>query len=280
MLKRTITGVILAAILLLLLYFQGWALRIALIALMLVSFWEMYGAFSKMGTKPAKWVGILYALCVLPAYLLLGSGIILPLTTLFAMLGLGVIILRGKVDFPSAMGTIFPLIYPGLMVALIIPMQDMDSKLMASMALTLAFVIAFLSDVFAFEIGVHFGKRKLSPAISPNKTIEGAVAGLAGGIVAGGLVFLIAQMMVKYVPFAMKHAIQMPPVWHFALLGLVGSAASQIGDLTASMIKREAKIKDFGNLFPGHGGMMDRMDGVLFNAVVVYMYFLTIGMVI
>ena len=99
------------------------------------------------------------------------------------------------------------------------------------------------------------------------------MAGLAAGVLSAILVPLIAGWITTYVPMAVPYAVDLPPLWQFALLGLIGSAASQIGDLTASMVKRYCGIKDFGNMFPGHGGMMDRMDGVLFTGVVVYVYF-------
>lgn len=273
MLRRAVTGAFLAAGLIALLWVQGWPLRIALVAMMVISFWEMYDAFEKRGARPVRWVGIIYALLSLPLYLLRGSAALGPLMTVACMLGLAMIILRGKVDFPSAVATLFPMLYPGMMVTLMFPMQDIPSKTLASMALALTFAVAFLTDVLAYIVGSRWGRHKLSPELSPHKSVEGAVAGLAAGVLSAILVPLIAGWITTYVPMAVPYAVDLPPLWQFALLGLIGSAASQIGDLTASMVKRYCGIKDFGNMFPGHGGMMDRMDGVLFTGVVVYVYF-------
>lgn len=273
MLRRTVTGVFLAAVLVALLFVQGWPLRIVLVAMMAISFWEMYDAFTRRGAKPVRWVGMLYALLALPVYLVRGSAALGPLMTVACMLGLAVIIFRGKVDFPSAVATLFPMLYPGMMVTLILPMQDMPNKTMASMALALTFSVALFNDVMAYLVGSRWGRHKLSPELSPHKSVEGAVAGLITGMLTGMLVPLVAWAITTYIPMAAPYAVQIPPLWQFALLGLVGSAASQIGDLTASMVKRYCGIKDFGTMFPGHGGMMDRMDGVLFTGVVVYVYF-------
>lgn len=117
-------------------------------------------------------------------------------------------------------------------------------------------VAAFMSDSFALFGGILFGKHKLAPALSPKKTIEGSISGLLfAGIcmVIYGLVMQFAfQLQVNYLLLA--------------LYGLLGSLVSQLGDLSFSYIKRQYGLKDFGNIFPGHGGVLDRFDSVIFCA--------------
>lgn len=120
----------------------------------------------------------------------------------------------------------------------------------------LPFVVAFLSDAFALFAGMAFGKHKLAPELSPKKTVEGAIGGFAGAIVCTVLYGVVLQlgfsMQVNYL--------------YLIVYGALGSVVSQLGDLSFSYIKREYGLKDFGNIFPGHGGVLDRFDSVIFCA--------------
>ena len=120
----------------------------------------------------------------------------------------------------------------------------------------LPFLAAFLSDAFALFAGMLFGKHKLAPELSPQKTVEGAVGGFVGSI----LTLLLYGAVLQ---FGFQFQVSYPLL---ALYGAVGSAVSQIGDLSFSYIKREYGIKDYGKIFPGHGGVLDRFDSVIFCA--------------
>ena len=120
----------------------------------------------------------------------------------------------------------------------------------------LVFIAAWVTDTFAYFTGVFFGKHKLCPKISPKKTIEGSV----GGIVFCVLAFLLYGFVVSRL-FPLE-----PNYLGLAIVGLVMSVLSQVGDLLASVIKRTYGIKDYGKLFPGHGGVLDRFDSVLLLA--------------
>lgn len=121
----------------------------------------------------------------------------------------------------------------------------------------LIFITAFGTDIFAYFTGYAIGKHKLCPTISPKKTIEGAVGGALGSVI------LCAIFAVALVPSLLPHCIA---------IGVLGGVLSQFGDLTASIFKRKMGIKDYGKLIPGHGGIMDRFDSILFTAPLVYYY--------
>lgn len=128
----------------------------------------------------------------------------------------------------------------------------------------LILITAFCSDIFAYFGGYFFGKNKLCPTISPKKTKEGAVCGVLGTVI----------VTVLFAHFFMEGEAH---VMLYALVGLAGSVVSMFGDLTASIFKRKMGIKDYGNLIPGHGGVLDRVDSVLFTAPMVYYSFLFIN---
>ena len=114
------------------------------------------------------------------------------------------------------------------------------------------FAMAFLSDSGAYFVGIFFGKHKLAPSISPKKTVEGFFGGIAGGVL-GMMIF----GLVLYVCFDLR-----VNFLYAVIYGALGSLASVLGDLTFSVIKRQTGIKDYGNLIPGHGGVLDRFDSI------------------
>ena len=122
-------------------------------------------------------------------------------------------------------------------------------------------VAAFCSDSAALFTGMACGKHKLAPLVSPKKTVEGAIGGLVGGMV-GMVIFRIVFF------FCTVHSLNI--LWCM-LLGLVGAVMGQLGDLSFSAIKRQCGIKDYGRLLPGHGGVLDRFDSVIFAAPVIWL---------
>jgi phosphatidate cytidylyltransferase len=121
----------------------------------------------------------------------------------------------------------------------------------------LVFIIAFGTDTFAYVVGNLFGRHKLSPNLSPKKTIEGSIGGILGSM------FLTIIYSI-YIGNNIS--------WHLILLSIVVSVMSQLGDLAASKIKRMAGIKDYGFIMPGHGGVLDRFDSIIICAPLVYYY--------
>ena len=277
MITRVLTAVALIAAIGLGIWLKGWTLRAILLICMLLCVDETYRALRRKGSHPLRWAGYLYCILAVggqalsalnpgglfgrvhPALFALAAGLMTAATA---------VVLIGQVDFDRLMSTVFPMFYPGLPFSLILTLQDLSSPRAATLALILAFFIASVSDTFALFIGVRFGRHRLSPEISPKKSMEGSVAGIVASVIFAVLVPVIAGAISPE---------PRPPLWAFALLGLCAGALSQIGDLTASLIKRHCGVKDYGALFPGHGGMMDRMDGILFCGVVCWAFFKMTG---
>ena len=287
MVKRVITGAVFTVVLLLGIALQGWVLRGLLLFAMLVSLSEMYRAFRRTGADPVRWTGYLYCVLAVLAQSLYSAldhpmfGEISPpmlALTLSLLIAMTVIVARGKVAFVSMVTTVFPMLYPGLFFSLMITLQDLSTRFASTVALLLAFFIASVNNVFALLVGVRFGRHKLSPEISPKKSVEGSIGGLAASVLFAVLVPVLANWAASIWPEINPTGVALPPLWAFALLGLIAGALSQVGDLVASLVKRHCGIKDFGTIFPGHGGMMDRMDGILFCGVACYLFFRLAGL--
>ncbi len=240
----------------LMLYFRGLALVIPGVVIMLIGVYEFNRAFSNIRYKPLT----------LPAMLLSSLAVIVTLTNVkydykyavFFFLCAYLIIFsyylfsgHQLVDF---MISIFSVIYVAMPLILIMLLAMRKDNL-----IYLIFILAISSDSFAFFVGKYFGKTKLIKKISPKKTVEGSIGGIVGCV----LTTLIFRF-VAYNQMSVMAAI---------VIGIIGSIVSQIGDLTASKIKRYCKIKDFGKIMPGHGGVLDRIDSILFTATFVFSYY-------
>ena len=160
--------------------------------------------------------------------------------------------------FQQASNAVFGMLYLGLTLSFIYYIRELPGGIFL---VWMPFISAWFSDTCAYLVGVKFGKHKMTPRLSPKKTYEGAVGGILGatlGSVILGIVFTIV------------HKSGALSVLSFACMGFVGSLASMCGDLAASAIKRNNDVKDFGKIIPGHGGILDRFDSVIFTAPMVY----------
>ncbi len=172
--------------------------------------------------------------------------------------------LKGVLGYQGESGAIFA-IFAVLFSSLFIPYlfnSILRIRLLekGTCLVMLPFAAAYCSDTGAFFVGRAFGKKKLVPYVSPNKTVEGAIGGILGSV-AGMIIY---GLIIKY---ACGMSVSFPIL---ILYGLIASPAAQMGDLAFSLMKREFKIKDYGNLLPGHGGMLDRVDSVVFAAPLMY----------
>ncbi|MEE0858094.1 MAG: CDP-archaeol synthase [Acutalibacteraceae bacterium] len=130
---------------------------------------------------------------------------------------------------------------------------------------TLCIVIPWVADAGAYFVGSFFGKHKLCPDVSPKKTVEGAV----GGVVIGIIGAMLDAVVYQYIIFADKASVDFVGVF---VVAVIGTVTSMIGDLTFSLIKRSCHVKDYGNVIPGHGGILDRCDSIIMTAPMIFIF--------
>ncbi len=164
---------------------------------------------------------------------------------------------------PAAAVKVFGVLYVALLGGYIIAIRVIESPIpnLAAKLLTLFFIVVFAGDTGAYYTGRTIGKNKLAPRVSPGKTVEGAIGGMVGNVIAA----LIAHFTF-FPELKIAHAI--PLALAIGVLGVTG-------DLCESMLKRGAKAKDAGKLIPGHGGLLDRLDSMLFNAPLLYYFYVS-----
>ncbi|MDP6043299.1 MAG: phosphatidate cytidylyltransferase [Dehalococcoidales bacterium] len=189
--------------------------------------------------------------------LLLASAMVLPLVWL-------VLRPRREGAFTSGTWAIVGVLYVGWLLSFLVALRLEAGRNWVFFAL----VTTFGSDTLAFFVGWVLGKHRLAPSISPNKTWEGAVAGVFGAVIVG-LFFTLATPLGLPLGYG-----------QVMLLGLLVSIFGQLGDLVESLLKRKVGVKESGNTLPGHGGFLDRMDSVVFAGVVVYLYCVLIARII
>jgi phosphatidate cytidylyltransferase len=178
----------------------------------------------------------------------------------------GVVLLTGLLlrardlarDVPAAALTLLGAVYLGGLGGCIGALRMMPPVSKGAWRIVLLLAIVMAADTAAYFVGRALGRHKLAPAISPGKTIEGAVGGLAGGVIGAWAVSAAGLHL---------------PGAHVVVLGVLVTLFAIVGDLLESLLKRWAGVKDSGRLFPGHGGMLDRLDSLLFGAAVLYYYF-------
>lgn len=156
------------------------------------------------------------------------------------------------------MATIFSYMYAPVMLAFIYLTRSLENGVYL---VWLIFISSWICDTCAYLVGKSIGKHKMTPRLSPKKSIEGAIGGVVGAAVVGYLYGLILQNM---------GMMEVSNLFMYAVIAGAGAVISQIGDLAASAIKRNYDIKDYGHLIPGHGGILDRFDSVIFTAPIVY----------
>ena len=172
-----------------------------------------------------------------------------------------------KFDASEVMHSCFSVLYAPVMLSFILMTRmlsnqlDTQTHIIGFYAVWMILISAWGSDTCAYFAGVLLGKHKITPKLSPKKTVEGCIGGVVGTSFFGFLYGLILKN---------NGIIASDYIWVFVLLGFGGSIAGQIGDLAASGIKRNYGIKDYGKVIPGHGGVMDRFDSVIFTAPLIY----------
>ena len=237
-----------------------------------IGVYEMAQAFKKAEYNAIKGSLILGSILIYPLILFfdktLGRGELgLLLAVLIALVvAISEFTLIHKFELKDLLATAFILVYP---LAIFSTLILINRSAYGLMGIFLALLIPIMTDTMAYFTGITFKGKKLCPNISPKKTISGAIGGLVGGIIGAMLVFVLFDVCGVFVNFAHVGYISLAKSWGasatiYAVVGLVGGVLSELGDLGASWIKRKAGIKDFGKIFPGHGGIMDRLDSIIF----------------
>ena len=266
--QRFITGLALVAFLAINLWLPNWCMALATLVCISFAVWEEYHALVTAGHRVVSWPTWIAMGASIPLTLLFGVKIIIPFLAAALFMMVTVILFRQEPELTDLSMSALPLLtvaLPGLsLVALsMIP----DQKAVEVVLLCLTFAVPLMGDVMALFVGSAIGGPKLCPPVSPKKTIAGSIGGMAGSVMAAMIVYGLSVAICDAPTLA-----KLPVWWHYLILGFAGGIAGQIGDLFASLVKRHSGIKDFSNLFPGHCGMLDRLDSVLFMAVLMYCY--------
>jgi phosphatidate cytidylyltransferase len=264
--KRVLSGIVL----LLLLGLSVWISKYLFIAFAVLvlglALWEFYGLAAQVGCQCYRFLGYCASAVVIYSFSIVNTALILPtcVALLFAMMIAVLFENRSASDFEkiliSVAATLMGVFYVMVLTGYLIGVRVIAEGDRASQLLSFFFLIIVAGDTGAYYTGRNFGKHKLAPRISPGKTIEGSI----GGILAS----MAASLIVKYTFFPEL------PFLHAILLAVVMNVVGQLGDLFESLLKRGAKIKDAASIIPGHGGLLDRLDSIVFNAPLLYYYYL------
>ena len=250
---RVLSGLIMAP-LLAILYFGGYILFAACFLIGIMAVREFYNGFHAMDIKPN------YGIAVIAAIALYAIDIFTDAPQWYMLWFFAVVLASLLYLFniehrklEDAMATITGIVYVVFFSFHVTLVEQTEYGIL----IWLVVLTAFGTDIMAYFSGFLFGKHKLCPKISPKKTIEGSIGGTLGSVILSGLFgyFFAPEVLV-----------------HCLVIGVLGGIVSQFGDLTASIFKRKMGIKDYGNLIPGHGGILDRFDSVLFTGPMVYYY--------
>lgn len=163
-----------------------------------------------------------------------------------------------KYEANQIMATVFSFIYAPIMLSYLYMTRALENGIYI---VWLIFISSWVCDTCAYFVGVLIGKHKMAPILSPKKSIEGAVGGVVGATAVGAIYAVVLNNM---------GIVTGNVLWVFPVISAVGALISMVGDLAASAIKRNFDIKDYGTMIPGHGGIMDRFDSVIFTAPMIY----------
>jgi phosphatidate cytidylyltransferase len=274
--KRVLFALVGAPLTIAIIYFGGWILATALGVIAALGAWELYRMSGAAGNEPLETAGIVIAasvpLMVHATYLGVFRVTVTVAAMIFLALAAGVIWARGKARKPlvSLALTVTGIIYPAL-VTYMYPIRYHDYVIDAragTALLMLPIALTWATDTGAYFSGRMLGRHKLIPSVSPAKTVEGAVGGVIVAVIAAWL----------YVMFILRPVAQLSMLpASLTLFAILISVVAQVGDLVESLFKRDAGVKDSSRLLPGHGGILDRFDSLLFVLPAAYVllgYFL------
>jgi phosphatidate cytidylyltransferase len=261
---RVISGIVLAILLFLTLFFGGYVTLAVLLAISLVGYHELVSAlgvedknkkFSTLELAGFAVIALHYALMAISGGKLI--FFVMALMILFMAEAAIFVFSFPKYEFNKVMASVFAFVYAPMMLSFIYLLRIReDGQFVAWIPF-----IAWVCDTSAYFAGSTLGKHKLCPNISPKKTVEGFAGGIVAGIIGSVLIGLVYMPIYRSVSFNL---------WMLLIIGALVSIVSVLGDLSFSLIKRACNIKDYGSVFPGHGGFLDRCDSVILSAPIMY----------
>lgn len=260
--ERTISAVILVIAAFASILPGGIILAVVLYGISMVGFLELTRACGvRKDQKPntLEIVGLAAITCYYLVTYFVQDASYAVMVILLAMIAMMSVYVFGfpKYHANQVMDAYFSLIYAPVMLSFVLLTRQLDDGIYL---VWMIFISSWISDTFAYLAGVMLGRHKLAPVLSPKKSVEGSVGGIVGAALFGALFGAYLDSTLGQEQYVMI----------LAVVGGVGSVISQVGDLAASAIKRNHEIKDYGNLIPGHGGIMDRFDSVIFTAPITY----------
>jgi len=259
---RVISGIGIGLILVASLVSGGYVLGAVLLFVSLIGFLELTRAITtnERGTSVLFTAAGIVATGMYYGFTLYSKSIdyfTVCAAALFLLLSSVYVIFYPKYKLLNVLGTMLAFIYCPVFLSMIYLVRIMPG----GEFFVWLFFIAWVCDTSAYFVGTAFGKHKLTPELSPKKSVEGAIGGVVCSAIAGLIYAVVVYMF---------HSSDASYFYKLPVIALFASVFSQIGDLFASGIKREHGIKDFGNVIPGHGGIMDRFDSVIFICPVIY----------
>ena len=263
---RILTAAVLIPLVILLLFRAPfWAVTLATGTVAILACWEYLALAYATGAQTPRWL-LLIAVAALFAINFFRPEMLMAGFSALAFVMFVVIAFRSPLErvLVDTSASVFGLLYIGLALVTIplIWAQEHGPSL-----LLLLFCVVWAGDSVALYVGRSFGKRKLSPKLSPNKTWEGSIASIGGSLLATLLLMGIAELMARHSLTGLSYE----GSWqHWLVLAVVLNVAAQLGDLVESALKRGANVKDSGSLLPGHGGVLDRIDALLLAAPVLW----------
>lgn len=251
---RILSGLAMVPVLIIF-YFGGYVMLAGCFLITLMALYEFYSGFKAMGFKPFYAAGFISATDLYLIGLFKANPELYLFWILVSVLMCTFYLFKiEERKLEDAMCSITGIFYVSFFAYHIVLVDQTGEY---RLLVWLVIFSAFGSDIFAYFTGFLLGRHKLCPAISPKKTVEGAIGGVLGSVLICGIFGWVV------IPGIAVHCL---------IIGALGAVFSQLGDLTASIFKRKMGIKDYGNLIPGHGGVMDRIDSILFTAPLVYYY--------
>lgn len=258
---RIISGFFIALVVIFVVLMGDNVLRYTLMTLSLIALHEFYKSINSKHLN-INYISYGFTICY---YIFIGLGfssLLLPMSLLLVyvlLLFCALVLSYPNININTIATTVLGIIYIPIMFSYVYFIREMENGLYL---VWFVFITAFATDTCAYFSGVFLGKHKLIPHLSPNKTIEGSVGGILGCTI---LCVVFSLLIADKITIDTKTI-----AIASSIIGIFCSIFAQFGDLTASSIKRLTGVKDFGNLIPGHGGILDRFDSILFTAPILF----------